>query len=170
MPTPPPSTFNLPTFVVAAVGAASGLASAAWNVVPYVSSGAKISVRIEYIFVTTETGLEPAFEVIANNKRRGSIEIRHWGIATYRPTSGRHPSVVYLTADTDTSDEVPKTVQGKHGAAWTVYARKTLAFAWNKDDKVKVKGIVELGNGNPKKSKSLRLQPGVLHEVPRVAT
>src|ERR1035441_2065615 len=147
MPTPPPSTFNLPTFVVAAVGAASGLASAAWNVVPYVSAGAKISVRIEYIFVTTERGLEPAFEVIANNKRRGSIEVRNWGIATYGPTSRRRPSVVYLTADTVTSDEVPKTVQGKHGAAWTVFARKTLAFAWNENGKVRVKGIVELEIG-----------------------
>jgi hypothetical protein len=165
---PPPSTFNLPTFVVAAVGAVSGLATAAWNVVPYVSAGAKISVKVEYIFVGTKTGLEPSFEVKASNKRRGSVEIRKWGIATYGPTSGRYPSKVYLTADTDDSDEVPKTIQGGHGAAWTVYARNTLAFEWNRRNKIKVKGIVELGNDKPKKSKPLRLQPGALHEVPRV--
>jgi hypothetical protein len=170
MPAPPPSTFNLPTFVVAAVGAVSGLAAAAWNVVPYVSAGAKISVRIEYVFVGTETGLEPAFEVKANNKRRGSVEIRQWGIATYGPASGRHPSIVYLTADTDNSDEAPKTIQGKHSAAWTVYARRTLAFSWNRHGKIKVKGIVELGDGKPKKSKPLRLQSGALHEVPHVET
>jgi hypothetical protein len=170
MPAQPPSTFNLPTFVVAAVGAFSGLVSAAWLVVSHMLAGAKISVRIEYIFVVTESRWEPAFEVIANNKRRGSIEIRRWGIATYGPTSGRHPSVVYLAADTDTSDEVAKTVQGYHGAAWTVYARKTLAFGSNKDNNVKVRGIVELGNGKRKKSKPLRLPSGALHEVPSVET
>ena len=168
MPAPTPSTFNLPTFVVAAVGAASGLAAVAWNVVPYVSAGAKISVRIEYIFVGTKASMEPAFEVKANNKRRGSIEIRQWGIATYGPTSGRHPSIAYLKADTDDSDEAPKTVPGKHGAAWTVYARSTLAFAWNRNNKIMVKGIVELGNGKRKASKPLRLPSGALHEVPRI--
>lgn len=112
--------------------------------------------------------MEPAFEVKASNKRRGSIEIRHWGIATYGPTSGRHPSVVYLTADTDDSDKVPITVQGKHGAAWTVYARKTLAFDWNRNNMIKVRGIVELGNGKRKKSKQLRLQSRALHEVPHI--
>jgi hypothetical protein len=168
MPTPPPSTFNLPTFVVAAVGAVSGLAAAAWNVVPYVSAGAKISVKIEYILVATETGVERAFEVKANNKRRGSVEIRQWGIATYGPASGRYPSVVYLTADTDNSDKVPITILGKHGAAWTVYARKTPAFKWNRKNKIKVKGIVELGDGKRTKSKPLLLQSGALYEGLRV--
>lgn len=166
MPVPPPSTFNLPTFIVAAVGAAGTV----WNVVPYISAGARISLKIEYIFVQTKTELEPSFEVKASNRRRGSIEIRQWGIATYGPNSRRHPSIVYLTADTDSSDENRKTVQGKHGAAWTVYARNTLAFAWNRDNKIKVRGIVELGDGKTKMSKPLRLPARALHEVPRVET
>jgi hypothetical protein len=171
MPAPPLSTFNLPTFIVAAVGAATGVASAAWNVVPYVSGGAKIAVKVSYWFVTTETGIEPALEVQANNRRRGSIEIRRWGIATYGPDSGpRNPSVVFLKADTDDSDEVPKTVQGKHGATWTIYARNTQAFSLNRDHKIKVKGILELGNGKTKKSRALRLRSGALHDVPRIAS
>ena len=73
VPAPPSSTFNLPTFILALVGAASGVLSTAWNVVPYVSAGAKISVKIEYIFQQTNTSLEPAFEVKASNKRRHEV-------------------------------------------------------------------------------------------------
>ena len=61
MPAPPPSTFNLPTFVVAAVGAFSGLVSAAWLVVSHILTGAKISLRIEYIFVATESAVGTCF-------------------------------------------------------------------------------------------------------------
>lgn len=171
VPAPPSSTFNLPTFILALVGAASGVLSTAWNVVPYVSAGAKISVKIEYIFQQTNTGLEPVFEVKASNKRRGSVEIRQWGIATYESVSARrYSTIVYLRTDTDNSDEIPKTVQGKHGAAWIAYAKKTSVYEQNRHSQVKVRGIAELGSGKLKKSKPLKLPPGALHEVPRIAT
>ncbi len=165
MPSPQPSDFNFPTFIVAAVGAVSGLFAAGWAVIPYVSAGAKIKVTIHYIF---EVATGPIFEVNAYNKRRGSIEVRDWGVRTYHPGSSKEYTTVLLSATADRSDELPKTVQGGHGASWRVLVRKLVVFEANRVQEVKVAGIVKLGNGKEKRSKPLKLPAGALHQVPTV--
>jgi hypothetical protein len=161
---PAPSDFNWPTFILAAVGAVSGLFSAAWNVVPFIWAGAKIRVTVTGVF---EVPTGPVFEVNAYNKRRGPIEIRNWGVRTYHGSSGKDYTTVVLTQRGE-SDQLPKTVQGGHGATWRVYARDLVVFEKNRDQVVKVMGTVELGNGKQKKSKPLVLPVGALQQVPRV--
>jgi hypothetical protein len=166
MPAPPPSNFNLPTFVVAAVGAATGLFSAGWNVVPYVSSGAKIRVTIHYIY---DMRAGPVFEVTAYNKRRGPVEIRNWGVRTYHEGSRKHYTTVLMSGTLESGfDSEARTIQGLHGAAWRIEAPKLTVFDVNRRSGVKVKGLVNLGNGKVRKSKSLKLEAGSLHQAPRV--
>jgi hypothetical protein len=162
----PPSDFNLPTFIVAAVGAVSGLFSATWNVVPYISSGAKIRVTIHYVF---DVPRGPVFEVNAYNRRRGPVEIRQWGVRTYHLGSSREYTTVLLPAtELESSDELPKTIQGKHGATWRVLARDLVVFEHNREHAVRVRGVVELGNGKESRSKLLKLPATSLHQVPRI--
>jgi hypothetical protein len=165
MPAPVTSNFNLPTFIVAAVGAATGLFSAGWNVVPYISSGAKIHVAIGLVY---DVSANPHFEVNAYNKRRGPVGIADWGIRTHDEASGRkYPTMWWTTAVPGSSGIM--TIQGQHSARWLVEARDVTAFEINERCEVRVWGVVKLGNGKEGKSRSLKLQAGALHRVPGVA-
>jgi hypothetical protein len=157
------SELNLLTFIVAAVGAFTGVASLAWNVVPYISSGAKIRVELSYIGeIQKEGGVRRVFEISAYNKRRGPIQIRQCGIQMY-PSGSRKPYTTFFAQQRDSDDEIPKTVQGGHGARWRIYANELSVYEENKLRKVKLGAIVQLGNGKDKKSRPLRLAQGALH-------
>lgn len=167
-----PSGFDWLTFAVAAVGAVTGIFAAAWNVVQYISSGAKIYVTASYIY---DIANGPVLEVNAYNKRRGPIEVRRWGVRTYQPKPSRirtygfqHATTVYLSSGLKRSDEVSKTIQGGHGATWAVQFKELNGFDGNKENWVKFRAIVLLGNGDKKKSRPLRIPPGSLHQVPRL--
>jgi hypothetical protein len=161
MPGPPPSTFNLPTFTVAAIGAATGLFSVAWNAVPHVWAGAKIRVKVHYVLHVPQG---PVFEVHAYNKRRGPVEIRNWGVSYRRPSEAF--STVMLAGSTlaEHYDTVPKTVDGCNSATWGVLARELVAFEMNAKHPVTVLGVVELATGKERTSRPLRLPAGLLHQ------
>lgn len=161
MPAPSPSSFNLPTFIIAAVGAVTGLFSAVWVVVPYVAAGAKIRVTIKYVF---EISRGPVFDVAAYNRRRGSVEITDWGIGTGK--RGRD-GLVFLGNSTDSEGDGPrKTVQGLHSGSWRVLAREVGVFEINRDQAVSIRAVVELGNGKQVWSRPLKLPAGSLHQAP----
>jgi hypothetical protein len=159
---PPPSTFNLPTFTVAAIGAATGLFSVAWNAVPYVSSGAKIRVKIHYVLRLPQG---PVFEVHAYNKRRGPVEIRNWGVSYSRPSEAFSTVMLAGSALAEHYDGVPKTIDGCRSATWGVLARELVAFEMNEKYPVTVRGVVELATGKERTSPLLKLQPGSLHQT-----
>jgi hypothetical protein len=157
------SDINWPTFTVATVGAVTGVFSAVWSVVPYVSAGAKIQVTIKYVWVV---GKGPVFEVDAFNRRRGAVEIRNWGILPGPPRKG---GGVFLGNAIDSDGDGPrKTVQGLHSATWRVLARDLVVYELNADHSVEVRGVVDLGNGKSKASKPLKLPAGSLHQAPSV--
>jgi hypothetical protein len=163
MPVPPPSNFNLPTFIVAAVGAVTGLFSAVWVVVPHVSAGAKIRVTIKYVFVIPKG---PMFDVTAYNRRRGSVEIMDWGIGA--GPRGRD-SLVFLGNSAESEGDGPrKTVLGLHSGSWSVLARDLDHFEINRDQAVSIQAVVELGNGKQVWSKPLKLSAGSVHQAPLI--
>jgi hypothetical protein len=157
-----PSNFNLPTFIVAAVGAATGVFSAGWNVVPYISLGAKIHVTVELVYEARSN--KPHFEVNAYNKRRGPVGIEDWGISIYEVVSGRqYPTAWWATAVADRNGIM--TIQGQHSARWLVAARHVPALEINARSEIKVWGVVKLGNGKERKSKALKLDEGLLRRA-----
>jgi hypothetical protein len=162
MPGPPPSTFNLPTFTVAAIGAATGLFSVAWNAVPYVSSGAKIRVKIHYVLHVPQG---PVFEVHAYNKRRGRVEIRNWGVSYSRPSEAFSTVMLAGSAPAEHYDSVPKTIDGCQSATWGILARELVAFEMNSRHPVTIRGVVELATGKERTSRPLRLPAGLLHQT-----
>jgi hypothetical protein len=162
MPGPPPSTFNLPTFTVAAIGAATGLFSVAWNAMPYVSSGAKIRVKIHYVLHVPQG---PLFEVHAYNKRRAPVEIRNWGVSYSRPSEAASTVMLAGSALAEHYDSVPKAIDGGHSATWGVLARELVAFEMNEKHPVTVRGVVELATGKERTSRPLRLPAGLLHQT-----
>jgi hypothetical protein len=167
MPAPVPSNFNLPTFTVAAIGAATGLFSVIWNVVPHVSSGAKVLVKIHYVLHGPDG---PFFEVHAYNRRRAPVEIRNCGIA--QAASSKDLGTVMLAgaaAISDSPDKLPKTVDGGHVATWGVSASELGVFELNDKHHVEVRGVVELGNGKERRSRPLKLPVGALNQRPTVA-
>jgi hypothetical protein len=161
MPGPPPSTFNLPTFTVAAIGAATGLFSVGWNLLPYVWPGAKIRVKIHYVLHVPQG---PVLEVHAYNKRRGPVEIRNWGVSYSRPSEAFSTVMLAGSALAEHYDSVPKTIDGCHSATWGVLARELVAFEMNEKYRVTVKGVVELATGKERTSPALKLQPGSLQQ------
>jgi hypothetical protein len=161
---PPPSTFNLPTFTVAAIGAATGLFSVGWNAVPYVSSGAKLRVKIHYVLHVPQG---PVFEVHAYNKRRGPVEIRNWGVSYSRPSEASSTVMLAGSALAEHYDGVPTTIDGGHSATWGVLARELVAFEMNEKHPVTVRGVVELATGKERTSAPLKLQAGSLHQTLR---
>ncbi len=162
MPGPPPSTFNLPTFTVAAIGAATGLFSVAWNLIPRISSGARIRVKIHYVFHVPKG---PIFEVHAYNKRRGPVEIRNWGVSYNRPGEAVGTVMLAGSALADHYDNVPETIKGCDSATWAVLARELVAFEMNEKHLVTVRGVVELATGRERTSRPLRLPAGLLHQT-----
>jgi hypothetical protein len=162
MPGPPPSTFNLPTFTVAAIGAATGLFSVAWNLGLRFSSGAKIRVKIHYVFHVPNG---PIFEVHAYNKRRGPVEIRNWGVAYNRPGVAVGTVMLAGPALADHYDNVPSTINGCNSATWAVLARELVAFEMNEKHPLTVRGVVELATGRERTSRPLRLPAGLLHQT-----
>jgi hypothetical protein len=162
MPGPPPSTFNLPTFTVAAIGAATGLFSVAWNAIPYVSSGAKIRVKIHYVLHVPQG---PVLEVHAYNKRRGPVEIRNWGVSYSRPSEAVSTVMLAGSALAEHYDSVPETIDGGHSATWGVLARELVAFEMNEKHPVTVRGVVELATGRERTSRALTLPAGLLHQT-----
>jgi hypothetical protein len=162
MPAPTPSTFNLPTFTVAAIGAATGLVSVAWNVIPRISSGAKIRVKIHYVLHVPQG---PVFEVHAYNKRRAPVEVRNWGVSYSRPAEAASTVMLAGLALAEHYDGVPKTIDGGRSATWGVLARELVAFEMNEKHPVTVKGVVELATGKERASRSLRLPAGLLHQT-----
>jgi hypothetical protein len=163
MPSAQPSDFNLPTFIVATVGAVTGLFSAVWVVVPHVSAGAKIRVTLKYVF---EIARGPVFDVTAYNRRRGSVEIMDWGIGG--GPRGRDGLVLLGNSTPSEGDGPRKTVQGLHSASWRVLARHMVVFEENRDRAVSIRAVVELGNGKQVWSKPLKLPAGSLHQAPLV--
>jgi hypothetical protein len=162
VPVPPPSTFNLPTFTVAAIGAVTGLFSVAWNVVPSISSRAKVRVKIHYVLHVPQG---PVFEVHAYNRQWGPVEIRNWGVDYCRPSEAFSTVMLAGSALTEHYDEVPKTIDGGHSAIWGVLARELVAFEMNERHPVTVRGVVELATGKERTSALLKLQPGALHQT-----
>lgn len=162
MPGPPPSTFNLPIFIVAAIGAATGLISVAWNALPYVSAGAKVRVKIHYVLHVPQG---PVFEVHAYNKRRGPVEIRNWGVSYSRPSEAFSTVLLAGSALAQHYDGVPNTIDGGRSATWGVLARELVAFEMNEKHPVTVKGVVELATGKERTSRPLRLPAGLLHQT-----
>jgi hypothetical protein len=114
----PPSNFNLPTFIVASVGAVTGLFSAVWVVVPYLAAGVKIRVAINNVYVVPKG---PTICVTAYNKRRGSVEITDWGIGAGR--RGEDGLVFFGNATDSEGDGPRKTVLGLHSGSWSVLVR-----------------------------------------------
>lgn len=161
MPGPPLSTFNLPTFTVAAIGAATGVFSVAWHAVPYVSAGTKIRVKIHYVLHVPEG---PVFEVRAYNKRRGPVEITNWGVSYARPSEAVSTVMLAGSAPAEHYDGVPTTIDGGQSATWGVLARELVAFEMNVKNPVTVRGVVELATGKERTSPLLTLQPGALHQ------
>ncbi len=159
MPGPPVSTLNVPTFTVAAVAAVTGLFSVAWNVVPYLSSGARIRVKIHYVLHLPQG---PVFEVHAYNKRRVPVEIRNWGVSYKRPSEAFSTVMLAGSAPAEHYDCVPKIVEGGHSATWGVLARELVAFEMNEKSPVTVRGVVELDTGKERTSSLLKLQAGSL--------
>jgi hypothetical protein len=162
MPGPPPSTFNLPIFTVAAIGAATGLFSLAWNVVPRIYSGAKIRVKIHYVLHVPQG---PVFEVHAYNKRRGPVEIQNWGVSYCRPSEPFSTVMLAGSAIAEHYDGVPTIIDGGHSATWGVLARELVAFEMNEKHLVTVRGVVELATGKERTSRPLRLPAGLLHQT-----
>jgi hypothetical protein len=162
MPGPPPSTFNLPTFTVAAIGAATGLFSVAWTLVPYLSPAAKVRVKIHYVLHLPQG---PVFEVHAYNKRRGPVEIRNWGVSYSRPSEALSTVMLAGSALTEHYDDVPTALDGGHSATWGVLARELVAFEMNEKHAVTVRGVVELATGKERTSRPLRLPAGLLHQT-----
>jgi hypothetical protein len=162
MPGLPPSTFNLPTFTVAAIGAATGLFSVAWNLVPRISSGAKIRVKIHYVLHVPQG---PVFEVHAYNKRRAPVEVRNWGVSYSRPAEAASTVMLAGSALAEHYDGVPMAIDGGHSATWGVLARELVAFEMNERHPVTVKGVVELATGKERASRPLRLPAGLLHQT-----
>lgn len=159
---PLPSTFNLPTFTVAAIGAATGLISIGWNLVPRISSGAKIRVKIHYVLHMPKG---PIFEVHAYNKRSGPVEIRNWGVSYHRPGEAVGTVMLAGSALADHYDNVPDTIKGCDSATWAVLARELVAFEMNAKHPLIVRGVVELGSGKERTSRPLRLPAGLLHQT-----
>jgi hypothetical protein len=159
---PPPSTFNLPIFIVAAVGAATGLVSVAWNVIPRISSGAKIRVKIHYVLHVPQG---PVFEVHAYNMRRGPVEIRNWGVSYNRPGEAAGTVMLAGPALADHYDTVPNTINGCDSASWAVLARELVAFEMNEKHPLTVRGVVELATGRERTSRPIRLPAGLLHQT-----
>jgi hypothetical protein len=162
MPVPLPSTFNLPTFTVAAIGAATGLFSVAWQVIPRVSAGAKIRVKIHYVLHVPQG---PVFEVHAYNNGRGPVEIRNWGVSYSRPSEAVSTVMLAGSALAEHYDGAPKTVTGGRSATWGVLARELVAFEMNSKHPVTVRGVVELATGKERTSRPLRLPAGLLHQT-----
>jgi hypothetical protein len=162
MPGPPPSTFNLPTFTVAAIAAATGLFSVAWNLRPYVFAGARIQVKIHYVLHVPQG---PVFEVHAYNKRRGPVEIRNWGVSYSRPSEASSTVMLAGPALAEHYDSAPETIDGGQSATWGVLARELVAFEMNEKHPVTVKGVVELATGKELTSRALRLPAGLLHQT-----
>ncbi len=162
MPVPPPSTFNLPTFVVAAVAAATGLVSVAWQVVPRIATGAKIRVKIHYVLHVPQG---PVFEVHAYNTGRAPAEIRNWGVSYSRPAASVSTVMLAGSALTEHYDGVPTAVAGGHSATWGVLARELVAFEMNEKHPVTVRGVVELVTGKERMSRPLTLPAGLLHQT-----
>lgn len=158
-----PSNFNLPTFIVAAVGAVTGLFSAIWVVVPYLAAGAKIRVTIRNVFVVPKG---PTLYVTAYNKRRGSVEITDWGIGA--GPRGRDGLVFFGNATESEGDGPRKTVLGLHSGSWSVLVRDLDDFDVDRDQAVSIQAVVELGNGKQVWSKPLTLSAGSLPEVPTI--
>jgi hypothetical protein len=164
MPGPPASTFNLPTFTVAAVAAVTGLLAVAWNVVPYLFPAARIRVKIHYVLHLTQG---PVFEVHAYNKRRVPVEIRNWGVSYSRPSEAFSTVMLAGSAPAEHYDCVPQTIDGGHSATWGVLARELVAFEMNEKHPVTVRGVVELKTGKERTSALLKLQAGSLHRTLR---
>jgi hypothetical protein len=164
MPGPPPSTFNMPTFTVATIGAVTGLFSVAWNLVPYISSRAKIRVKIHYVLHVPHG---PVFEVHAYNRQRGPVEIRNWGVSYSRPAEAFSTVMLAGSAIAEHYDDVPTTLDCGQSATWGVLARELVAFDMNERHPVTVKGVVELASGKERTSPLLKLQPGSLHQTLR---
>jgi hypothetical protein len=162
MPGPPPSTFNLPTFTVATIGAVTGLITVAWNLVPRISSGARIRVKIHYVFHVPKG---PIFEVHAYNKRRAPVEIRNWGVSYNRP--GEAVGTVMLAGSTlaEHYDNVPDTINSCDSATWAVLARELVAFEMNEKHPLTIRGVVELATGSERTSSPIRLPAGLLHQT-----
>jgi hypothetical protein len=162
MPGPTPSTFNLPTFTVAAVGAVTGLFSVGWNVLPYISPGARVRVKIHFVLHLPQG---PVFEVHAYNKRRGPVDIRNWGVSYCRPSEAFSTVMLAGSALAEHYDGVPKTIDGGRSATWGVLARELVAYEMNEKYPVTVRGVVELRTGRERTSPPLKLRPGALHQT-----
>lgn len=164
MPVPAPSTFNLPTFTVAAIGAVTGLFSVGWNVVPSIASRARVRVKIHYVLHVPQG---PVFEVHAYNRQWGPVEIRNWGVSYSRPSEAFSTVMLAGSALAEHYDVVPKTIDGGRSAIWGVLARELAAFDMNEKHPVTVRGVVELATGKERTSALLKLQPGALHQTLR---
>lgn len=164
MPAPQPSDFNWLTFVVAAVGAITGVFSAGWAVVPYVSAGAKVRVTIKYVF---EVPRGPVLDVGAYNRRRGAVEILDWGLASLG-RRGKDGLMFIGHSTRSEGDSARMTLAGLHSASWRVLARDLEVFERNRSQAVKIRAAVELYNEKQIWSKPLRLPAGSLHQIPRI--
>lgn len=166
MPVPSPSTFNLPTFTVAAIGAVTGLFSMGWNLLPYAAPGTRIRVKIHYVLLLPQG---PVLEVHAYNQRRGPVEVRNWGVAYGRPAEAVSTVMLAGSAPAAHYDGVPAAIDGGDSATWGVLASQLTAFEMNEKHPVTVKGVVELRTGRECTSSPLKLRAGALHQTLRAA-